>query len=173
MGRLFDSVASFVGIRNEVTYEAQAAIEMEVLSKPFLSSAKPYLYKIDASQNGALVRLKELLSSIAQDVHANEAVGLIGARFHKTVAEIAIEICRRARKATGLNEVALSGGVWQNQILLDLVRAGLEQEEFIVYFHQQVPTNDGGLSLGQAVIANFQLLNHEERTVRAENLLRS
>ena len=67
---------------------------------------------------------------------------------------MAIDVCQRARESTGLNEVALSGGVWQNQILLDLVRDGLRRNEFMVYFHKQVPTNDGGLSLGQAVIAN-------------------
>jgi Hydrogenase maturation factor len=88
------------------------------------------------------------------DLHAGESVGQIGANFHKTIADMAIEVCRRARTSTGFNEVALSGGVWQNQILLDLVRVGLRQSEFTVYFHKQVPTNDGGLSLGQAVIAN-------------------
>ena len=161
MGRLFDAVASLIGIRNDVTYEAQAALEMEVLSNPFMLAAKPYPCVVDETQNGTIVRLKELLSAIVQDARANEPVGMIGARFHRTVAEIAIEICRRAREATGLNEVALSGGVWQNQILLDLVRAGLMQENFIVYFHRQVPTNDGGLALGQAVIANHA---HAERS---------
>lgn len=152
MGRLFDAVASLIGVRNDITYEAQAAIEMEALSKPFVLSAKPYPYLID---EGMTIRLKDLLNSITQDVRANESIGMIGARFHKTVAEMAIEICKRARESTGLNEVALSGGVWQNQSLLDLVRDGLKQAEFIVYFHKQVPTNDGGLALGQAVIANY------------------
>jgi hydrogenase maturation protein HypF len=87
-------------------------------------------------------------------LRANESIGRIGANFHKTIADIAVEICRQARDSTGLYEVALSGGVWQNQTLLDLVRDGLNQDGFVVYFHKQVPTNDGGLSLGQAVIAN-------------------
>jgi len=166
MGRLFDAAASFIGIRNEVTYEAQAAIEMEVLSKPFVSSAKPYSYVLEETKNGTIIRLKELLSAIVQDVRANGSIGMISARFHKTIADIAIEICERARERTNLNEVALSGGVWQNQILLDLVRDGLRQKGFIVYFHRQVPSNDGGLALGQAVIANFQRSSraeHEER----------
>jgi hydrogenase maturation protein HypF len=67
---------------------------------------------------------------------------------------MSIDVCKRVRAKRGLNEVALSGGLWQNQILFNLVREGLEQEEFIVYVHQRVPTNDGGLALGQAVIAN-------------------
>ena len=181
MGRLFDAAASLIGVRNDVTYEAQAAIEMEVLSQPFISSAKAYPYVIEvchseeAERPKSLVlsggeilrfaqddikftiRLKELLSAIVQDVRGKESAGMIGARFHKTIAEIAIDISKRARTTTNLNEVALSGGVWQNQILLNLVRDGLEREGFIVYFHKQVPTNDGGLALGQAVIANYQV----------------
>ena len=101
-----------------------------------------------------MIRLKELLNSIIEDVRGKESAGMIGARFHKTIAEIAVDISKRVRTKTNLNEVALSGGVWQNQILLNLVRDGLEQEGFIVYFHKQVPTNDGGLALGQAVVAN-------------------
>ncbi|HLO30362.1 MAG TPA: carbamoyltransferase HypF [Anaerolineales bacterium] len=155
MGRLFDAVASFIGVRNDVSYEAQAAIEMEVLAKPFVSVAKSYPYVTHETANGTTIGLKELLSSIVQDARANESIGIIAARFHKTIAEMAIEICKRARSQTDLNEVALSGGVWQNQILLNLVRDGLHQAEFIVYFHKQVPTNDGGLALGQAVIANY------------------
>lgn len=193
MGRLFDAVASLINIRNDVTYEAQAAIEMEVLSKPFISSARayPYLIEVDHSEEaerekslsqtkeealrgiypeqsvsltrnvakarrvqGEMINLRELLTAIIQDVRAKQSAGMIGARFHKTIAEIAVDISKRARTKTGLNEVALSGGVWQNQILLDLVRNGLEQEGFVAYFHKQVPANDGGLALGQAVIAN-------------------
>jgi hydrogenase maturation protein HypF len=155
MGRLFDAVASLIGIRNEVTYEAQAAIEMEVLSKAFVQDARSYPYVIDQTEHGTLIRLKEMLAAIAEDVCANEFAGMIAARFHKTIAEITIDICKRARASTGLNEVALSGGVWQNQVLLDLVRMGLKHEKFVVYFHKQVPTNDGGLALGQAMIANY------------------
>jgi hydrogenase maturation protein HypF len=151
MGRLFDAVASLIGIRNEVTYEAQAAIEMEVLAKPFVAVAQPYPYVID--ENG-IIRLKDLLNVIVQEVRAKKSIEIIAARFHKTVADFAVAICKRGREARGLNEVALSGGVWQNQVLLDLVRDGLKRNEFVLYFHQQVPTNDGGLSLGQAVVAN-------------------
>jgi hydrogenase maturation protein HypF len=154
MGRLFDAVASLIGVRNEVTCEAQAAIEMEVLSKPFIAAAQSYPYSVEAAEDGMTIRVYELFQSIVEDVRAGESVGRIGANFHKTIADIAINVSGRARAATGLNEVALSGGVWQNQILLDLVRDGLGQSEFTAYFHKQVPSNDGGLSLGQAVIAN-------------------
>jgi hydrogenase maturation protein HypF len=128
---------------------------MEVLSRPFVPLAKPYPYAIEETQNGRMIRLEHLLSAIVQDVRANESIGMIGARFHRTVSEIAVDVCKRARETTSLNEVALSGGVWQNQILLDLVRNGLRREDFVVYSHQQVPSNDGGLALGQALIANY------------------
>ena len=173
MGRLFDAVASLIGIRNDVTYEAQAAIELEVISGKFMDAARAYPYSVEAgpltdassasprqSETKLEIRLKELLKAILEDVRENESPGRIGARFHKTVAGIAIECCRQARSKAGLNEVALSGGVWQNQILLNLVRAGLLEEGFIVYFHKQVPTNDGGLALGQAVIANHERSLH-------------
>jgi hydrogenase maturation protein HypF len=154
-----------------VIYEAQAAIEMEVLAKPCILAAKSYPFLVEATEHGMVIRLKEWLSSIVQDVRANESIGMIGARFHRTVADISIDVCGRARAKTGLNEVALSGGVWQNQLLLHLVREGLEQEGFVVYFHKQVPTNDGGLALGQAVIANFKSASHEARQEREGNLL--
>lgn len=160
MGRLFDAVASLIGIRNDVAYEAQAAIEMEVLAKPFISSAKEYPYFIDNSVAKArenIIHLKELFAAIVDDVRRKESPGLIAARFHKTTAAIAVDISKRARTQTKLNEVALSGGVWQNQVLLNLVRDGLEREGFVVYFHKQIPTNDAGLSLGQAVVANYQV----------------
>jgi hydrogenase maturation protein HypF len=158
MGRLFDAVASLIGIRNDATYEAQAAIELEVLSKPFVSSAKLYPYSI-----GETIQLKELFNAIVQDVCKNKSTGMIGACFHKTIAEIAIDVCKNARTKTNLNEVSLSGGVWQNQILLNLVRDGLEREGFNVYFHKQVPTNDGGLALGQAVVANHVVARSERQ----------
>jgi hydrogenase maturation protein HypF len=123
-------------------------------------------------ENGTMIRLRELLSAVVQDVRANVSVGMIGARFHQTIAEVAIDICRRVHAMTNLNEVALSGGVWQNQILLDLVRDGLRKADFVVYVHQQVPSNDGGLALGQAVIANFQKANREEHEEREEKLLK-
>ena len=152
MGRLFDAVACLIGLRNEVTYEAQAAIEMEGLAKPFVSVAQPYRYTI---AGGNRIGLKDLLKSIIEDVRVKKSAEIIAARFHRTIADIAVDICKHARESSGLHEVALSGGVWQNQVLLDLVCNGLRQNAFVVYFHQQVPTNDGGLSLGQAVIANY------------------
>lgn len=158
LGRFFDAVASLIGVRNDLTYEAQAAIEMEVLSKPYMAEARPYPYVVDDTEAGKRIRVREILQSIVEDVRAHRSIGRIGANFHKTIVDMAINLCRQAREKTGLREVALSGGVWQNQILRDLVRNGLQQDGFVVYFHKQVPTNDGGLSLGQAAIANHLVL---------------
>jgi hydrogenase maturation protein HypF len=152
MGRLFDAVASMVGIRNQVTYEAQAAIEMEVLSKGFMSEAKPYPFEI----NDGIICVGEMLKDIINDVRLKQSAGLIGARFHQTITTMAVEASKDIRSKTGINEVALSGGVWQNQLLLELSSKNLSRENFIVYTHQQTPANDGGLALGQAAVANFQ-----------------
>ena len=152
MGRLFDAVAALIGIRNQVKYEAQAAMEMEVLSKGFLSEASPYPLEME----DGIIRVGELLKHVIQDVKSNQPAGLIGARFHHAVCVMAVDISRKIRQRTGIKEVVLSGGVWQNQVLFDLTCAGLLRENFIVYTHQQTPANDGGLALGQAVIANFQ-----------------
>ena len=152
MGRLFDAISSLIGIRNQVTYEAQAAIEMEVLAKKFIAEANPYPFEIE----DGIIRVGELFKHVIQDVRSGQAAGFIGARFHHTVCAMAVEASKCVRQKDGINEVALSGGVWQNQILLDLTRSALLRENFIVYTHRQTPANDGGLALGQAVIANFK-----------------
>jgi hydrogenase maturation protein HypF len=152
MGRLFDAVASLGGVRSDVSYEAQAAIELEVLSKRFIQGASPYPYQV---QDG-IVFLGDLFRGVIDDVKTKQPAGWIGARFHRTMCAMAVEICKRARNDTGINEVALSGGVWQNQVLFTMAREKLSEENFMVYVHRQTPANDGGLALGQAVIANHQ-----------------
>ncbi|MBI3170078.1 MAG: carbamoyltransferase HypF [Chloroflexi bacterium] len=158
MGRLFDAISSLVGIRNEVSYEAQAAMELEAQSKAWLAEAKPYPFEIEAS----VIHVRELLKHVIDDVRANKPAGLIGARFHHTLAGMAEKVSLQTRAATGINETVLSGGVWQNQILLDLARAALMKNNFAVFTHQKTPANDGGLSLGQAVIANFKSMKRQE-----------
>jgi hydrogenase maturation protein HypF len=155
MGRLFDAVACLAGVRNEVTYEAQAAMELEVLSKPYLENAQCYPFEID----GENIRVAELLRQIIADVRSQKSAGWIGARFHQTLVSMALEVSKRMRDSYGIKEVALSGGVWQNQVLLDLARTELIQNNFIVYTHQKTPANDGGLALGQAVVAGFKIQN--------------
>jgi hydrogenase maturation protein HypF len=154
MGRLFDAVAGLTGIRNETTYESQAAMEMMALARPFVPSMKCYPFVLEATENGTVIRLKDLLAAILKDVRNRRPIEMIAARFQKTIADLAVDVCRRARRSTGLNEVALSGNVWQNTILTDQVHNGLKRDGFTVYTHCNVPANDGGLALGQAVVAN-------------------
>jgi hydrogenase maturation protein HypF len=176
MGRLFDAVAALTGIRNEVTYEAQAAMELEVLSKSALNGAESYPFEIRSRHSEEaftateargdteyIIRLSSLLEHVIEDVRKNTPVRLIGARFHHTICKMALETSRRIRERTGINEVALSGGVWQNQVLLDLTRPALLKEDFVVYVHQLTPANDGGLALGQAVIANSVIARSERQ----------
>jgi hydrogenase maturation protein HypF len=151
MGYLFDSVASLIGVKNEAIHEAQAALELEALAKPFVSMVPSYPYKVDATN---CILLKDLFNAILQDVRTNKSIEIIAARFHRTIADIAVDICKQAHQITGLSEIALSGDVWENQVLLNLVRKELQQTGFIVYVHQQIPTNDGGLAPGQVIIAN-------------------
>lgn len=147
MGRLFDAVAALAGVRQSVNYEAQAAIEFEALADPAEAGSYPF------SLNQAQVEVRGAFESLVKEVLAGVPVALISARFHNGLAEILRVATLEIRKETGINEVALSGGVWQNITLLRRTLALLQKEGFVVYLHHEVPTNDGGLSLGQAVIA--------------------
>ena len=99
--------------------------------------------------------MDDLFSAIITDLGKCISPTVISTRFHRTVAQIVMQMCQRLSTRTGIKKVALSGGVFQNRLLLRLTIAALEKSGFIVLTHSKVPTNDGGISLGQAVIANF------------------
>jgi hydrogenase maturation protein HypF len=150
LGRLFDGVAALTGLRNEVAFEGQAAMELEMMA------ALTADYSYDCHwPSGAPVQIPTapIIRAVVEDLLQGTAPALISARFHLTLVRLFTDLCDHLRKDTGLTRVVLSGGVFQNAILLGgLVRA-LEDHKFKVYTHKQVPTNDGGLSLGQAIIA--------------------
>ena len=154
MGRLFDCVAALANVRTEVTYEGQAAMELEQVSnfKFQTSNFKGYPFELDEEN----IRIKGLLAGVVEDVRRGADAGEIGARFHRTVAEMIMAMCQRISDTTGLREVALSGGVFQNVTLLRLTVPLLREAGFTVYTHSLVPPNDGGIALGQAVVANFK-----------------
>lgn len=158
-GRLFDAVSALAGVREEIDYEAQAAIEMEMLAPEEGNEfeGKTYPFSICEDQGIKVVKLGELLSAIVNDVKDQTPTSIISLKFHNTVAEIILETCQLIAKETGITQVALSGGVFQNRLLLRLATAALQREDFSVLTHHLVPCNDGGISLGQAVIANFEL----------------
>jgi hydrogenase maturation protein HypF len=157
MGRLFDAVSALVDIRGEIDYEGQAAVELEMVAYDGIDKVgdRVYPYSIIKEDGVNIVQLKELFSAIIEDLYQRVSKAPISARFHNTVAHMIFDMCRSIAKETGINRVALSGGVFQNRLLLRKVVPLLESTGFSVLTHKQVPCNDGGISLGQAVIANF------------------
>ena len=149
LGRLFDAVAALLGLCDEVVYEGQAAIELEMLAAP---DPRPYPFTIVEGMPAQL-DVAPAIRAIVGEIERAVPLPQIAGRFHCTVAALLAEACERARAATGLREVALSGGVFQNRMLLENLLTLLEQRDFTVYLNRQVPPNDGGLSLGQAAVA--------------------
>jgi hydrogenase maturation protein HypF len=146
-GRLFDAVASLVGLRQEIDFEGQAAIELETIAADGVADG--YAFGLD----GDTVDFRPAIERIVAEVRARMPAAVIAARFHNTVAEAIVEVCRRLRAGETLNRVCLSGGTFQNMKLLVRTLAGLRRLGFEVFIHAQVPPNDGGIALGQAVIA--------------------
>lgn len=148
-GRLFDAVAALLGLRQEAVYEGQAAIELEMIAAP-TETAYPF-----AIHPGAPLQLdvSPAVRALVADIQQGEFIPVIAGRFHRTVAELLTAVCGQVRSQTGLNRVALSGGVFQNRLLLEQLLALLEAAGFQPFINRQVPPNDGGLSLGQAAVA--------------------
>jgi hydrogenase maturation protein HypF len=149
-GRLFDAVAAVLGVRDTITYEGQAAIELEQLADPAESGCYPM-----RATEAEVVRLAgaDLVRAAADELAAGVPVPLIAARFHRGVAAGIARTCVLLRDRHGLGTVALSGGVFQNLLLTGQVTSLLEADGFRVLLHHRVPCNDGGISLGQAVVA--------------------
>ncbi len=149
-GRLFDAVAAILGVRDEINYEGQAAVELEQLADPAETGAYP------AAITGAgpfLAVGADLVRAATEDLAAGVAPAVIAGRFHNGVARLIRDGCLLLRERHGLSTVALSGGVFQNLLLLHAVAGQLEPLGFEVLTHSRVPCNDGGISLGQAVVA--------------------
>jgi hydrogenase maturation protein HypF len=147
MGRLFDAVASLVGVRQEVNYEGQAAIELEARVDHDVTDAYPFAI------GNRVVDPSPMIRAVVADLRAGVPVSGIAARFHNGVAYFVRDLCRSVREQFGVSEVALSGGVWQNMTLLVKSLGLLEEDGYTVYVQSLVPPNDGGLALGQAAVA--------------------
>jgi hydrogenase maturation protein HypF len=152
-GRLFDAVAALLGICPDATYEAQAAIELEAAarSSPEVNHIYPFSIRERVVQTG------ELIAAIVGDVEHRTSIAKIARAFHDTMAEIVASMALDARTKSGVDTVALSGGCFQNRLLLAASIERLERHGFTVLAHRRVPANDGGLALGQAVIAAARL----------------
>jgi hydrogenase maturation protein HypF len=153
-GRLFDAVSALAGVRGEIEFEAQAAIELEMLAPDDISHFDAYPFTIEPGNGMLLIRLRELIAAIVGDAAGSVPAATISGRFHQTVADIITGTCHIISEGIGVKSVALSGGVFQNRLLLNLAIDGLQKGGFKVYSHRVVPTNDGGIALGQAVIAH-------------------
>ena len=150
-GRLFDAVSALLEVCHEMSYEGQPSIELEMCCAAADDGSYPFGY------NAKEIMIGDLLRGICADLDAGVPREVIAARFHRTVADIILETCRRLRDETGLAVTALSGGVMQNRRLLGLVVPALERDGFEVLLHRKVPPNDGGICLGQAASALARL----------------
>jgi hydrogenase maturation protein HypF len=168
LGRLFDAVAALLGLRSEVLYEGQAAIELEQLAGSHRGAdSYPCALIGDAinrvpTETGipareATLNVAPMIRAIVSDIQRDVPLLQIASRFHRSIAELLAMACLAVREQTALNIVALSGGVFQNRLLLEQLVARLEGMAFQVYVNRRVPPNDGGLSLGQLAVAAARL----------------
>ena len=155
-GRLFDAVAALVGLRERVSYEGQAALELEmaICAAP---ENEVYPFALQEGGDEIIFEPSPLIRAIVEDVQRGISAGTVSARFHNTLGAMVRQVCEHLRQTTGLQAVALSGGVFQNHYLTERCVGLLETGGFRVYRHSLVPPNDGGLALGQAVIAGRQV----------------
>lgn len=169
-GRLFDAVAAVLNIRHVATFEGQAAIELEahghhwLQDNPHNLSDYSYPFFLNTNTSPVLIDTEAIIPALICDHEAGLSTGEISYRFHMTIAKIISATCMELKGRTGINQICLSGGVFQNKLLLKLTLKELETNQFAVAFQRQIPTNDGGISLGQAVIAAASTNSIYERT---------
>ncbi len=157
MGRLFDSVSSALNCTHISSFEGEAAVHLEMTAS--FKNKSMYKLKIINSYNGSNYIIDDyyIFLQITKDIINNIPADIISSKFHNTLAEIILEVSHRIREYTGINKVALSGGVFQNNYLIDKCFNILKKNDFKVYSNFKVPVNDGGISLGQAYVAARKL----------------
>jgi len=153
MGRLFDAVAACCGIGQKVNYEGQAAIELEQSIIPQTANAYQFAIKQEQNTDGYIIDWRPVFNSLIEDLASGQIIGAIAWRFHEAVINLALEICLILKEKLAINTVALSGGVWQNIYLMEGTIKVLREAGFEVLSNSKVPTNDGGISYGQAAVA--------------------
>jgi len=151
MGRLFDAVSALVGVRETVNYEGQAAIELEQMVEE--GEMGEYPFEVLGDNETLIVNPDPIIEAIVEDIKKKETPFTISARFHNSIARTISRMAQRIREETGLSDIFLTGGVFQNHVLLGRVWDILKGDGFRVHIHQKVPPNDGGISLGQAFYA--------------------
>lgn len=156
MGRLFDAVSALIGVRKTILYEGQAAIELEQIIDENPSNEAPFRYRLIRYEDGIGIDIRPMFGELVAEVETGTSPGELSFRFHMTVVHIVADVCEAIRADTGLHTVVLSGGVFLNRFLLARCRSALRDAGFDVRTHSRTPTNDGGVSLGQAVVAGFR-----------------
>jgi hydrogenase maturation protein HypF len=147
MGRLFDAVAALCGVRTEVTYEGQAAVELEALA----DRGERGSYPLDVADG--VLDARPTVLAVADDVAAGVEAPVVAARFHRAVARATAQACAQAAAVHGPDTVVLAGGVWQNRLLLELALALLRDRGLRTLVPERLPPNDGAISYGQAAVA--------------------
>lgn len=151
-GRLFDAVSALTGICTRVSYEGQAAVELEAHCK--YGSTGSYPFEMENVDNELILRVRSLFAALLKDLTEGTGAEQISAKFHNTVGEMILAALKQLGKQLGTNQTAISGGVFQNKYLTEYLVPRLESAGFIVYQHRELPPGDGGLCVGQAVIAS-------------------
>jgi hydrogenase maturation protein HypF len=155
-GRLFDAVAALAGVRHEINYEAQAAIELEMCRDDSVAN-QPYPFAVTESAGVLQLDPAPLIRAIVEDLSRSATPGQVSQRFHDSLVRALSEACATLRDRTSLNRVCLSGGTFQNAYLLARLEQQLRSSGFEVFSHSEVPAGDGGLSLGQAVVTAYRI----------------
>lgn len=151
LGRLFDGVAAIIGLRQTVAFEGQAAMELEMMADD--ANNEHYDFGWQSWAEIQQIALAPIISGVVDDVRAGMPAFIIGRKFHNTIVNGCADLCAAISSAYGLNQVVLSGGCFQNRLLLEGLTEALTQKGLEVFNHRLVPANDGGISLGQAAIA--------------------
>ncbi|WP_163278552.1 carbamoyltransferase HypF [Enterobacter hormaechei] len=158
MGRLFDGISALIGICSYVEYEAQAAIELEALLNRDLYMSQPFSYCVQEKNGHLEVDYRPMIRELVSELTTTAPnLPLLSRRFHSTIVDMIISVCIRLSKVCATRQVVLSGGVFLNEFILLNTVEGLHAAGLKPYFHHSVPTNDGGISLGQIVVARGQL----------------
>ncbi|NOZ20139.1 MAG: carbamoyltransferase HypF [Planctomycetes bacterium] len=155
LGRLFDAVSAMLGVCNEASYEGQPAIELEGIADEVCTES--YDFMISPNGSALQVDMAPAIRQIVRDIRDGVDRAAIAGRFHNTIVNVSLEMCLRIREKYSLDTVAFSGGVFQNLLLAERLASELTRSGFEVLQHHHVPPNDGGLSLGQAVIARTRM----------------
>lgn len=156
-GRIFDAVSAVLGIRKQVSFEGEAAMFLEYAARNGRNSKKISLPEIFEREGRFILPTAEIFSNIVERTLSGDESPVLARFFHEALADEIVAGCERAREMTGITTAALSGGVFQNLLLLELVEIGLEEKGFRVLRHHLIPPNDGGICLGQAVHAMAQI----------------